>query len=239
MTIAEQHPGFVTEKKAAIDFAIGRWPINRVAELGCAYGVDCAYGRYVAERSPGTAVVCVDDEWTDSAIEAVGAHPNITRMDALIGAAGVPAKIGKVDAVILFWVLLHLVAPDWDEVLAAYSTFTDTFIVANPQWLGPRTVRLWDLGLRDYLDNVVVMDRREEIGNIFRNAGRAGFPSAHNYWQWGITDHDLNHVMKELGFRQEYCKSTGRFRGLPRFVDSYFVFRKSGLGRATGFGQFT
>lgn len=227
-TVAELEGIMVAAKQQIIDKAFAKFDIRSVAELGCVWGVDCVYGRYIAEKWPGARVTCVDNEWNDSARAKVGALANMSMVDALIGDTDVPLQIGHVDAVILFWVLLHQVSPDWDAVLEMYAPHTDTFIIANPQWaVGRETIRLWKLGIDEYVKNVTVMDRLDEIKRIFADAENGKeFPAAHNYWQWGITNADLIEKMRSLGFATVNYANYGSFAGLKNFQDCYFLFHK-------------
>jgi len=220
-------------KKEAIDFVFNKFNINSVAELGCVWGVEGIYGRYIATKYSHTSVKMVDTNWTDEAKELCGEYSNIKTFSENFGNTETPSKIGKVDAVILFDVLLHQVAPDWDRVLQMYSLYTDFFIIVNPQFIGsPLTVRLLDLGYENYFANVPhdrehptyknLFDKMYEIHPTFNRIWR----DIHPVWQWGITDTDLIHKMHELGFNPVYLKNEGVWNNLPNWELNAFVFKK-------------
>ena len=71
------------------------------------------------------------------------------------------------DAAIIFDVLLHQVAPDWDAFLARYARKVDHFIIWNQDWAGSEeTVRFVERGLDWYLANVGDTDRARIIGVV-------------------------------------------------------------------------
>ena len=42
---------------------------------------------------------------------------NCNKINANFGDRNIAERIGKIDAILLFYVLLHQVKPDWDEIL--------------------------------------------------------------------------------------------------------------------------
>ena len=114
-----------------------------------------------------------------------------------------------------------------------YAEITDHFLIFNPQYSGPNTVRLFDLGEEEYFKNVPYTKGEELYKTVFEKMdeihpqhGRP-YRDIHNVWQWGIVDDDLRRVMKEVGFDQVHFEDCGRFPGLEKMVNRAFVFKKS------------
>jgi hypothetical protein len=229
------HPEFRIYKKDVLDAAFSRFAARSVAELGCVWGIDCAYGIYVLNTYHPQKVVMVDTHWTESALASVRNHPEITVVQDSFGSASLPGQIGSVDAIILFDVLLHQVAPDWDRVLQMYAPYTSSFVIFNPQWIGTSTsVRLLDLGRDGYFANVPhspdhptydalfshMYERHPEHDRIWRDV--------HHVWQWGITTADVLFTLDRLGFDLVYFQNHGRSNDLDNFEDHAFVFHKRG-----------
>ena len=128
--------------------------------------------------------------------------------------------------------LLHAVAPDWDEVLDLYAPQTSCFVIAQPQWEGSSdTVRLHDLERERYLE--VMPPAIASSGLIDRlddwfPAQQRPMRDARTAWQWGITDADLERKLGELGFELVRRQDLGAFPGTPAFAHRTFVFARPG-----------
>jgi hypothetical protein len=160
-------------------------------------------------------------------------HPRLQLINANFGDAQIPRSIGAVDTIFLFDVLLHQVAPNWDDVVRMYAKTTRSFIVYNQQYIGgPKTVRLLDLGEEEYFRNVPHPRDQEPYQTLFHKLDelhpRHKKPNRDipNIWQWGITDADLVRVMSEQGFEQTYYKNYGIWGGLKNFEGHAFAFVK-------------
>jgi hypothetical protein len=229
----EYHPHFRIEKKDLLDIAFGKTRMTSTAELGCVWGVDCAYGLYVLNKFGLKSVKMVDTHWTESALQCVRKHPEIEYFQVNFAEQSMPETVGYVDSIILFDVLLHQVAPDWDRVIEMYAPYTESFIIFNQQWIGsPLTVRLLDMGRDEYFRNVPhdpshptysgLFDSMYEIHPFHNRIWRDVF----HVWQWGITTADLLFTMDRLGFRLDYFDSYGGMCGLPNFSEQAFIFRR-------------
>jgi len=230
------HRKLIMESKLnAIDFAFDNVDIKSVAELGCTWDIDCAYGVYAAEKYGLDRIAFVDMEWPHTAVEKCNATAGGEIIKGNFGDNETSNKVGNVDAVILFWVLLHQVRPDWDKVLEMYAEKTNCFIIANPQWnISKDTIRLLDLGEEEYFKNVPAANDHSHYVELFKNIDNPA-PSytdgrklrdAHYIWQWGITNNDLVKVLERLGFEMIYCVNNGQFGSLENFHDYTFVFVK-------------
>jgi len=227
------HPNFRIEKKDLLDVAFDEKKLESTAELGCVWGVDCGYGLYALEKFGLKSVKMVDTHWTESALKQVKKHPEIEHFQRNFAEQSMPEIIGYVDAIILFDVLLHQVAPDWDRLLEIYAPYTKLFIIFNPQWAGSLlSVRLLDMGRDEYFRNVPhdpshptytkLFDSMYEIHPTHNKIWR----DVHHVWQWGITTNDLLFTMDHLGFQLDYFKSYGKMSGLANFSEQAFVFKK-------------
>jgi hypothetical protein len=174
----------------------------------------------------------VDENFTDRYLELERTLPNLAHVPGNFGDRAVAEEVGAVDVVFLFDVLLHQVDPDWDAVLEMYAPNARRFAIVQPQWNGPSTVRLLDLGEAEYLASI---PRREDAhGSIYdglfarldETNEQRGRPwrDVHDIWQWGITDRDLVDRMAALGFGLRFFENTGPWQGLQRFHEGAFVF---------------
>lgn len=220
-------------KLDVLDFAFRRFGVSSFADLGAAYRVDGGYSFYVLDSCAVTRAVLVDAQPTERMLAEAAARKGAEVVRGYFGDSSIAEKVGKVDAVVLFDVLLHQVQPDWDEVIALYAPRTRLFVIHNPQWLGPKTLRLLDLGGEKYL-SVVPKIRNEAVyqAAIYRpdeiNPARGRRNRDVYYiWQWGITDIDLVSRMHALGFALRYFQDHGYFWDLENFRNHSFIFEKT------------
>lgn len=230
---AEFHPNFRIEKKELLDTAFSEKQPESVAELGCVWGIDCAYGRYVLEKFRPKSITMIDTHWTESALEKVGKHQEIKIFQRNFGEISMPETLGHVDAIILFDVLLHQVAPDWDRLLQIYAPYTRSFVIFNQQWIGsPLSIRLLDMGRDEYFRNVPHDPTNPSYQKLFDNMYTMHpehnriWRDVHHIWQWGITSADLLFTMDRLGFQLDYFKSYGELDSLPNFSEEALIFRE-------------
>ena len=219
-------------KLSVLDVAHRRFGLRSAADLGAVWAVDGGYALHLAAKPGVLDVIAVDDDFSPAASTAIDSRRNVRRVEGNFGAREVQAAVGDVDAIVMFDVLLHQVAPDWDEVLGRYATQASCFILAGPWYRGGpgETVRLLELGERRYLETVHdqplnhgLFDRLDELnpqrGRLWRDV--------HDIWQWGITDGDLRARMSELGFELAHYENHGSWRGLAAFANGAYVFVRS------------
>lgn len=221
-------------KLRVIDFCFGELGARSFADLGGIWAVDGGYARYAADVHKAERGVVVDDDFTEAYLEAEQGLPNLTHVRGNFGSRDVAESLGQVDVAFFFDVLLHQVAPDWDDLLATYATVCRCIAIVQPQWNGPDTVRLLDLGQKEYLASIPggdaahgtiydgLFDRLDELNE---QRGRP-WRDVHDIWQWGITDADLIARMRQLGFALRHSDDTGPWRGLDRFHEGAFVFER-------------
>ena len=223
----------------AIDFAVREVGITSFADLdaGATYGEHALY----AMGQPTVRAGVLADARTARArgqlldvIEHAAERPGLRVVDGDALDRDTIAEIGAVDAVFLFNVLLHAVAPDWDRVLEVYAAATSCFVIANPQWrVGAETVRLIELGRHRYLETVPssaanrdLFERLDEWSSAEQRPTR----DSRTVWQWGITDTDLKAKLEELGFGVDLERSHGDVTGAEAFESKTFVFSRRDAG---------
>ncbi|SHJ20393.1 hypothetical protein SAMN02745216_01199 [Desulfatibacillum alkenivorans DSM 16219] len=229
----------VLDKKEIIDFALGRLSPSpcSFADLGGIWDVDGEYTFHAFKNHDIKRAFLVDTDFTDKALTKAEKHPALQTIQDNFGRQEVVEKIGPVDAVFMFDVLLHQVSPDWDQILEMYSRICSCFVIFNQQWTREgHTVRLLDLGEKEYFANVPhdpehpnykgLFDRLDEIHPQHERKIR----DIHNIWQWGISDKDLIAKMEAMGFGLQYYKNCGQFQNLKHFYNHAFVFSKRRAG---------
>jgi hypothetical protein len=218
-------------KKRVIDVAFERQDTQSFADLGGVWAVDAGYTFYALERhQPGRAVL-VDEEFTEPVRARAESHPNLQLLNKNFGEMDPKGELGSVDAVFMFDVLLHQVAPNWDEVLERYAQVARDFLIVNPQFIESDTsVRLLELGRERYTELVPPQDNHEEVwakyDDFDESRGRL-YRDVHNIWQWGMVDSDLKAKMESLGYKLVYYENAGRWRDLPAFENHAFIFTRA------------
>ena len=215
-----------------LDFAFGRSKASSFADLGASYRVDGGYTFYTIDCWKAKRGVVVDTHPTERTLAEAAAREGVEVVRGNFGDPQIAARVGMVDAVILFDVLLHQVSPDWDQLLELYSSQTRLFVIHNPQWLDSKTVRLLDLGEEKYLATIpktrnesvyrAAIDRPDEILPAHGRRNR----DVHHIWQWGITDDSLISKLGSLGFALRYFQDHGFFWNLDSFRNHSFIFEK-------------
>ena len=140
----------------------------------------------------------------------------------------------RVDAMMLFDVLLHQVAPDWDRVLQMYAPYTKRFIIYNQQYIAsPISIRLLDLGKEEYFKNVPHDPEHPIYSSLFSKMWELNpqhkriWRDVHHAWQWGITDKDLMTTLEQLSFKLEYFCNHGQQSYPANFEGHSFIFTKA------------
>jgi hypothetical protein len=229
-----RYPKLNPAKLRVIDYCFEQLGSRSFADLGGVWGIDGAYARYATEAHRPDRGVVVDENFTDAYLTAERGLPNLTHFDGNFGSRETTESLGEVDVAFFFDVLLHQVAPDWDEVLALYAPVARRVAIVQPQWNGPHTIRLLDLGEAEYL--AAIPKRDDAHGSIYDGLfGRLDeinvqrdrpWRDVHDIWQWGITDDDLTARMAALGYELRLQESTGPWQGLGRFHEGVFVFER-------------
>ena len=226
---------FNPDKRKLIDFAFQKIQPqpHSFADLGGIWGIDGAYTFYTIDRYDISHAFLVDTDITDVVNKKRNQYKNLNIIHGNFGKMDILEQIDKVDCIFLFDVLLHQVKPDWDEILKMYAPLTNSFVVYNQQFIKTeKTVRLLDLGLDEYFENVphdrnhptykALVEKMYEMNPQHKRIWR----DIHNVWQWGITNSDLLDKMDELGFSLKYHKNFGQFPHHKNFQNHAFIFQR-------------
>jgi hypothetical protein len=223
-------PGLGELKLRAIDHAFERLGARTVADLGGVWAVDGGYTLYALDRHEADHGLIYDDDFTPPLIERERGDARLELAEGNFGRPEAPERIGEVDALLLFDVLLHQVDPDWDEILRMYAPATSAFVLSGPWWNGgDETVRLVELGRERYLEAVPLPDLHAEIWeklDAYNPRRDRLWRDCHDIWQWGIPEAALRSAMTELGFELSHREQGGPWMGLADFDDIAFVFTR-------------
>lgn len=214
----------ITPHKAAlIDWAMERFEIKSMVDLGGCWAVNGGYLLHAARGYGLERGVIVDGIMTQLTKERAKEFPQVELIAGALGAPKIVKKVGKVDAAIMYDILLHQVSPDWNEFLAAYAENVDTLIIFNQNWLGPETIRFVDaFPAEEYVKRVPHTNpaavaewysRHEKRNRELKRPWR----DIHYFWQWGITQKDLIGTLWDLGYRIDYLSSYGEYN--PKFPE--------------------
>jgi hypothetical protein len=223
-------------KASAIDYAVDQLGIESFAslEIGPEYG---QYAFYTIDKPTVQRGALVDisprraGDQLLNVIDQAAERPGMEVVDGSFSDPATVTDLGKVDAILLFDVLVGMVDPDWDEVLEMYAPATSSFVIGNPQWEpSEETVRLIDLGRESYLEAVPpakfhteLFDRLDE----WHPGQHRPYRDTAGIWQWGITDTALVAKLAELGFSLEHEESLNPPVQTNGFVNKTFVFTRS------------
>jgi hypothetical protein len=107
-------------------------------------------------------------------------------------------------------------------------------VIFNPEFTNSdNTVRLFDLGHDEYLENTpydkdhpTYKSLLENMNEITNYDSERMLRDSHELWQWGIVDKDLYTKMKDLGFSLQFYQNLGNFPDLKNFENHAFIFKK-------------
>ena len=221
------------DKLKLIDFAFSNLPLKSFADLGGVWGVNGGYTFYSLTKYAIKKACLVDTNFNEIVRQEKQKFPQLQIIEGNFGDSAIARKIGQVDAIFLFDVLLHQVKPNWDEILQMYASRTKAFIIFNQQYMdAPQTVRLLDLGKEEYFRIIPhsieegqyrqVFEKMYEIHPVHKRIYR----DIHNVWQWGITNTDLRVKMNELGFELKYYRDCGFLGDITSFKNMAYVFTR-------------
>lgn len=232
-TFRNLRPTLLQDKIDLINYAFSRFELHSFSDLGGVWKVEGGYTFYTLGNNDVSVAAIVDTHPTDVVKRRARKFAQLKVITGNFGDEVIARKVGDVDAIFLFDVLLHQVAPDWHNILDMYASQTKCFVIYNQQWIGSEhTVRLLDLGEEEYFKNIPHDRTEKPYDDLFQkleeehsNYGRP-WRDIHHIWQWGITDADLIAKVESLGFRLEFMKNCGRFGKLENFENHAFVFTK-------------
>ena len=223
----------LADKINLIDYTGNSVGIKSFADLGGVWGVNGGYTFYTLEKHKIDKAFLIDTNFTETIKERQKLYAQLTLIESNFGSYDVVRRVGDVDAIFLFDVLLHQVTPDWDEIIRMYSENTQNFLVYNQQYIGSKTIRLLDLGEEEYFKNIPHTREQEPYKSVMEKMYQIHpqhnriYRDIHNIWQWGIVNNDLIYVMKKQGFDKVYHKNHGQWGELKNFEGHSFIFKKT------------
>ena len=223
----------LADKINLIDYTGNSVGIKSFADLGGLWGVNGGYTFYTLEKHKIDKAFLIDTNFTETIKERQKLYAQLTLIESNFGSYDVVRRVGDVDAIFLFDVLLHQVTPDWDEIIRMYSENTQNFLVYNQQYIGSKTIRLLDLGEEEYFKNIPHTREQEPYKSVMEKMYQIHpqhnriYRDIHNIWQWGIVNNDLIYVMKKQGFDKVYHKNHGQWGELKNFEGHSFIFKKT------------
>ncbi len=220
------------DKVLLIDQAFSFFGVESFADLGGIWG-EGAYTYHALDKYSVKDAVLVNTSISPTIIARAKSYPHLRLINGDIGDQAVVDQVGRVDAIFLFDVLLHQVAPDWDAILEMYGKNVRVFVIYNQQWTGSdTTVRLLDLGEKEYFrtvpadtdpENEPYKDLFQKLDQKHPYADRL-WRDVPSIWQWGITDDDLELTAARLGFKLLYKKWGGNWG--EHFENQAFIFAR-------------
>lgn len=223
-----------SDKLRLIDHAFTRvMPHARTfADLGGVWNVNAGYTLYTLRNFPIDRGYLVDTNFPEGLRDTLSAYTNLTVTHGDFAQKKTIDELGRLDVVFFFDVLLHQSNPSWKEILSAYASTVQCFVIFNQQYIrGAETIRLTNLPLEEYIA-IAPQGREETYRYAYAHASEIHpqynkpWKDIHNIFQWGITDADLRSVLDGLGFREVHYKNHGRFSNLPAFENHAFIFVK-------------
>lgn len=210
--------------------AFEKHQFSSFADLGGCWGVNAGYALHLLERNQIDRAYVVDGNVTKLSRERGARFPQLSFVSGLLGDPAIINKVGQVDALLMFDILLHQVDPDWDRFIEEWSAKVKAIIVYNQMWAqGDTTVRFVDRG-RDwykqhvhYGDGARVDQWFSRLDEVDPASGRR-WRDVYYFWQFGITRPDLIRHVESLGFRLDCFERFGSFKGNPWIQNEGFVF---------------
>lgn len=133
--------------------------------------------------------------------------------------------------VFMYDILLHQVAPNWDDFITKWAAKTRVLVIYNQNWaMDAKTVRFVDRGAEWYKKHVFhtsgesVDQWFSTLDDFDHKMGRKR-RDVFLFWQWGITTKDLIAHVESLGFRLDYFDNHGAFApAFPWIQNEAFIF---------------
>lgn len=230
----------VPHKARFVMDAFEAYGLRSFADLGGSWGVHGGYAYQALLAYPVEQAYLVDDFVPEPVTMRFQTYPNFNIIKGAFGLPTTVAALPQVDALFFFDILLHQVAPNWDEVLGLYAPKARHLLIYNQQWVGSdRTVRLVDMTPEAYRANTPFAAAEPEAALEAVKTIYAGFGKPHtnfggknrrdcpDIWQWGITTPDLVARCWTLGFKLDRMSNYGPFAPqLPSFENHGYWFTR-------------
>jgi hypothetical protein len=220
-------------KTNLIDYAVKKYAIRSIMDVGACWGVNGGYTFHALENGVETALI-LDGKITSLTAERAkkyGDRVQCVQMNLsdIVAVQNLP----EVDAILLFDVLLHQVSPDWDAFMAMYVRKARVMIIYNQDFIGDKTIRFVDLGREFYTTyrfTRELNDIDEWFAKHYQIDPRYGkiYRDIHHFWQFGITSTDIIRHASAMGFRLDLFENYGLFSEEMPFIERHsFLFHKS------------
>lgn len=227
----EERRALLDVKVGLVDRAFDRYPIGSFADVGACWGAHGGYTFHALERYRVTDAVMLDGDLTAPTKERAMNWPQLRLEEGDLGDRRLLDSVGKVDALIIFDILVHQVDPDWDVFLRRYAEHANFLIIYHQCFVDEAsTVRFIDRGLDYYLAHTPYVGQEAEIADWFsrheqpsRKFDRKVARDSYHYWQWGITQADLIRVIWEAGFQVDFLENFGPWWDLPCIENHGFL----------------
>ena len=201
-------------------------------DVGACWGGNGGYTFHALESGKIERALILDGEITDLTRKRAAGDPRIALVEGHIGDAELVAALPDCDAAIIFDVLLHQVAPDWDEFLLRYSGKVNHLVIWNQDWIGSdSSVRYVERGLAWYLENVGEADearirrwfaRHDDIAPRFGRPWR----DVPDFWQWGIVSSELIDTMRKLILPRHFSNCGAWSERYPNIQQNAYLFSR-------------
>lgn len=203
--------------------------IASFADLGGCWGVNAGYTLDLLKRHPISRAYVLDGRITQLSRDRGAQYPQLAFIQGQLGEPEVVEQVEFVDALLMLDILLHQVAPDWDNFIERWAGRARVVIIYNQMWQGELTIRFIDQGTDWYKANVHHTDSEALeawFGRLDQIQGSSGkrWRDVHNFWQFGITQRDLINKFSTVGFRLDTFENFGSWPGNARFQNEGFVF---------------
>jgi hypothetical protein len=197
-------------KLALIDKALESYDLRSIVDLGACWGVHGGYTFHALNSGKISKAYVVDGHLTPETVEHAKKYSQLTLISGQLGDKNIADRIGSVDAIIMYDILLHQVAPDWDEFLEIWGKTSRHLIIYNQNWTKDnRVIRFVDEDVEWYLKNVPHNDDEsvrswypkhcqfnQELGRKWRDV--------HYFWQFGIPFDALCKKLNDIGFAVDF-----------------------------------
>jgi hypothetical protein len=220
---------FVPHKAALAHRGVKKHAAKSFADVGGCWGVHAGYTVHVLKKNEIDRAYVADGNVNDACRKAGASFPQLEFIQGQFNEPEFIESFPKVDALVMFSILLHQANLDWDAFLEKWALKARTMIIYNQMWKpDEKSVRFVDRGLDWYLENVFYGDRDKIIDWFGRldethPSGRK-WRDMQYFWQFGVTTRDLIDKMASLGFRLDFFEDYGPWKNTPQFRNEGFIF---------------
>jgi len=231
-----EHP-MKQSKLDLIDRAMQIYRVRSMLDLGGCWGVNGGYIFHAIRNGNLDKAYLVDGHVTELTAERAREFPQLALHEAQLGDEASVHKVSHVDAIIMYDIILHQVAPDWDKFIEMWARRTNCLIIYNQNWTkADDVVRFVDQSVDWYIENVphgnmqAVREWYLEHHNDHPTLNRK-WRDVHYFWQFGIPRSRLLSQIEALGFRIDFCESDGVWsRRYPWISNDSILASRKGQG---------